>query len=113
MFITFGKFIGLIIITIIMILLIIYLTLTSGKKDPQRQRNTYNPEKEAKTRLAQNNPEAKHSIPFNSNESHYGHDNIQTTTNDTHYYNQPPVEEPIEDDSSLHVLPYPKDDDFK
>lgn len=109
MFISFGMFVTLIIVTIIMIILIIYLTLTSGRNDTSYHQNKYDPEKEAKARLAQNNHEALHSIPFNSNE--YAHEN---NNGDNVYLSQDSSSEnSMQDDPALHVLPYPKDDDIK
>lgn len=108
MFISFGMFVTLIIVTIIMIILIIYLTLTSGKNDKSYHQNNYDPEKEAKARLAQNNQEASHSIPFDSSES--THENNQRES--IHRYQDPNSVNATQDDPALHVLPYPKDDDI-
>ncbi|MBO0423609.1 hypothetical protein BCR22_00755 [Enterococcus plantarum] len=111
MFISFGMFIGLIIITIIMIALIIYLTFTGGNHKSHHD-NTQKAVEAAKERLAQNNLTASQlAIDSTQNESAYPNDFTQETEN--HYYQESTYEETIEDDYSLHVLPYPKDDNFK
>lgn len=108
MFISFGMFVTLIIVTIIMIILIIYLTLTSGKNDKSYHQNNYDPEKEAKARLAQNNHVASHSIPFESSDSAQKNNNGENVR----FSQDPNSENATQDDPSLHVLPYPKDDDI-
>ncbi|WP_207695116.1 hypothetical protein DOK67_0002542 [Enterococcus sp. DIV0212c] len=105
MFISFGMFIGLIILTIIMIALIIYLTFTGGNKKA-RHEHTRQAETAAKERLAQNNIASKEFSQSNLNH----HDDFRQENNTENHYYQ---ESNSEDDSSLHVLPYPKDDDFK
>ncbi|MGX7262719.1 hypothetical protein [Enterococcus crotali] len=113
MFISFGMFIGLIIVTIIMIALIIYLTFTGGNKK-SRHKNILQGEKAAKERLAQNNDMmTNQSNDLNQNDPNYHNDFRQEFDTEGHYYQNANSEESVEDDYSLHVLPYPKDDDFK
>lgn len=96
-----------------MIALIIYLTFTGGNKKT-RQKNQLQAEEAAKERLAQNNSTMlQQSNNFHPNDSNYHDDFRQELDTDNHYYQESDSEEPIEDDYSLHVLPYPKDDDFK
>ncbi|MCA5012716.1 MULTISPECIES: hypothetical protein [unclassified Enterococcus] len=114
MFISFGMFIALIIATIIMILLIIYLTFTSGKGQTNKHDNQIKAEEEAKARLAQHNPEQTDTLHSTMNTSDLPketqHDFQQNTYSQHEVDN---VDAPVEDDDYLHVLPYPKDDEYK
>ncbi|MGM0217073.1 hypothetical protein [Enterococcus sp. AZ126] len=113
MFISFGMFIALIIVTIIMIALIIYLTFTGGDKKSHHD-NTRQAEQAAKERLAQNDlTTSSQTNDVDLNESNQQYNFNQDTYNDNRYTQEPQYEETVEEDYSLHVLPYPKDDDFK
>lgn len=116
MFITFGMFIGLIIATIIMIVLIIYLTFTGSKNNKSLHKNTHQAEAEAeaKERLAQNNRAMSHQTDYLHSENMPDPDEFKQKEeiNDP-YHQEQTQEETIDDDYSLDILPYPKDDDFK
>ncbi|WP_086312967.1 hypothetical protein A5821_000539 [Enterococcus sp. 7F3_DIV0205] len=113
MFISFGMFIGLIIVTIIMIILIIYLTFTGGNKQ-SRHKNVHQAEQAAKERLAQNNQVmSNQSNDLNQNDLSYQDNFKQESHSDNQYYQEPDSNETTEEDYSLHILPYPKDDEFK
>lgn len=112
MFISFGMFIGLIILTIFMIILIIYLTFTGGDKK-SRHKNTRNAEKAAQERLAQNNASQMSDSPLDHTNLE-NQDKFQPESElENHSYQETQYEDTIEDDYSLHILPYPKDDEYK
>jgi ABC-type multidrug transport system fused ATPase/permease subunit len=112
-FISFGMFIALIIATIIMILLIIYLTFTSGKSKTSRHDRQIQAEEEAKTRLAQNNSNLTESRSAQTNDSSFTEETDHTLQQNTHFqHDAESINNSIEEDDQLHVLPYPKDDDF-
>lgn len=111
MFISFGMYIVLIIAVIIMIALIIYLTMTTRKSD-LTPRKKYNPEKEAHAYIAHQQTMASHTLPFGQEESIHNNTPSSTiqdksfSTIDTRAENKLSQQE----DPSLQVLPYPKDD---
>ncbi|EOL44475.1 hypothetical protein [Enterococcus caccae] len=110
MFITFGMFIGLIILTIIMIVAIIYLTFTGGNKQHSRHKNVHQAQEAAKQLLAQNDNElsrrSQHSTSFKINQ--------ETDFRQQSSRNDPQQDVDIDEvDDSLHVLPYPKDNKFE
>lgn len=112
MFISFSMFIGLIIVTIIMIVLIIYLTFTGSNYSP-RHNNSHQAEKITKERVVPNDltmPEQPNDLT--QRRSNYQDNLTHEPDIKTHYYHESGSEEIFEEDDSLHVLPYPKDDDF-
>lgn len=112
MFISFGMFIGLIIVTIIMIALIIYLTFTGGNKQP-RHNKIHQAEEAAKERLAQNTPTPPSEQQFRQNNSDYHNEFRTESETKNHYEQNSHSQDIIEEEDPLQILPYPKDDDFK
>jgi len=110
MFISFGMFIGLIILTIIMIALIIYLTFTGGNKQ-SRHNKVRQAEEAAKERLAQSNmPQSEQHL----NQDNFGgnSDFRSNSRTENRYHQELQSEESVEEDDPLRILPYPKDDHF-
>lgn len=110
MFISFNMFIGLIIVTIIMIALIIYLTFTGGKHNKTAHTKAFLAEEAAKERLAQNNIESPSQEPTHVNQHEFRQ---QSDLSYQHYHDDSRTEETLDEDPSLQILPYPKEDDFK
>lgn len=107
MFITFSMFIGLIVLTIIMIVLIIYLTFTGGNNQHSRQKNIYQAQEAAKELLAQKNNEfSQHSTSFKINQE----TEFEQRSDRNEFHQDMDIKEA---DDPLRVLPYPKDNKFE
>ncbi|MHC5215149.1 hypothetical protein ACYSNR_00670 [Enterococcus sp. LJL128] len=88
MFISFGQYIGLIILTILMIVLIIYLTLTGGRKEKQAKLRAKIANRFGETSAAPST-EQNYGYPYNEPADYESVQTPEYTNQDAYYTNYP------------------------